>query len=89
MLLRNIWLSLLLALWCVAGAALPIASVELRHAYGKAITRTAADQTKAITSNLRYPGQYWDAETGLHYNDRRYYDPETGRTGSPRPRWSR
>lgn len=54
-------------------------------AYGKAITRTTVDAAKAITSNLRYPGQYWDAETGLHYNDRRYYDPETGRYLSSDP----
>ncbi|MEW1829450.1 DUF6531 domain-containing protein [Streptomyces sp. NPDC088196] len=26
---------------------------------------------------LRFPGQYADAETGLHYNYFRYYDPET------------
>lgn len=25
------------------------------------------------------PGQYWDAETNLHYNRFRYYDPSTGR----------
>jgi RHS repeat-associated protein len=29
--------------------------------------------------NLRYAGQYYDAETGLHYNWHRYYDPKTGR----------
>ncbi|WP_337821791.1 RHS repeat-associated core domain-containing protein [Amycolatopsis sp. A1MSW2902] len=28
---------------------------------------------------LRFPGQYYDPETGLHYNMHRYYDPETGR----------
>ncbi len=28
---------------------------------------------------LRFPGQYHDPETGLHYNRHRYYDPETGR----------
>jgi len=29
--------------------------------------------------NLRFPGQYFDAEGGLHYNMARYYDPATGR----------
>ena len=28
---------------------------------------------------LRFQGQYFDAETGLHYNRFRYYDPQTGR----------
>jgi RHS repeat-associated protein len=28
---------------------------------------------------LRFPGQYFDAETGLHYNYYRDYDPQTGR----------
>ncbi len=28
---------------------------------------------------LRFPGQYFDAETGLHYNYFRDYDPRTGR----------
>ncbi len=29
--------------------------------------------------NLRFPGQYYDAETGLHYNYFRDYDPTIGR----------
>jgi RHS repeat-associated protein len=29
--------------------------------------------------NLRYPGQYFDVETGLMYNGARYYEPSTGR----------
>lgn len=29
--------------------------------------------------NLRFPGQYFDAETGKHYNYFRDYDPATGR----------
>lgn len=28
---------------------------------------------------FRLPGQYYDAETGLHYNRFRYFDPTTGR----------
>ncbi|BBK14982.1 hypothetical protein OIPHN330_58510 (plasmid) [Citrobacter freundii] len=39
----------------------------------------ASITTQGPTFNLRFPGQYYDAETGLHYNWRRYYDPATGR----------
>lgn len=35
--------------------------------------------TSTITFNLRLPGQYFDAESGFHYNGSRYYDPQTGR----------
>jgi RHS repeat-associated protein len=34
---------------------------------------------------LRLPGQYEDEETGLYYNDHRYYDPAQGRYLSPDP----
>lgn len=43
-------------------------------AFGKAKVITAA-----ITNNLRYPGQYFDAETGTHQNFFRDYDPVSGR----------
>ena len=39
----------------------------------------AAMTTELITNNLRFPGQYYDEETGLHYNYFRYYDPTLGR----------
>ncbi len=32
-----------------------------------------------VENNLRFPGQYYDSESGLHYNYHRYYDVETGR----------
>ncbi|MFE9334929.1 putative T7SS-secreted protein [Streptomyces sp. NPDC006925] len=34
---------------------------------------------------LRFPGQYFDPESGLHYNYFRHYDPETARYLSPDP----
>ncbi len=38
------------------------------------------DQDGTLTQvNLRYPGQYYDQGSGLHYNWNRYYDPRTGR----------
>ncbi|GLY89844.1 DUF6531 domain-containing protein [Actinoallomurus iriomotensis] len=38
-----------------------------------------------VACPLRFPGQYHDAETGLHYNFQRYYDPAVGRYQSPDP----
>ena len=39
----------------------------------------ASIDIETVTNNLRFPGQYYDAETGLHYNTLRYYDPEIER----------
>ena len=36
-------------------------------------------EVETVTNNLRFPGQYYDAETGLHYNFHRYYAPGVGR----------
>jgi len=35
--------------------------------------------TGTIKNNLRFPGQYFDEETGLHYNWHRDYKPDIGR----------
>ncbi|NTY93688.1 RHS repeat-associated core domain-containing protein [Pseudomonas putida] len=32
-----------------------------------------------VEQNLRFQGQYFDVETGLHYNTFRFYDPKVGR----------
>lgn len=41
--------------------------------------------TAAIAQSLRFPGQYFDAETGLHQNWFRDYDPSIGRYLQPDP----
>lgn len=40
---------------------------------------TTVDASFTVTNNLRFAGQYYDQETGLHYNWNRYYDPKVGR----------
>jgi RHS repeat-associated protein len=40
---------------------------------------------KRFTLNVRLPGQYYDAESGLHYNGQRYYAPTIGRYISSDP----
>ncbi|MGW7076831.1 DUF6531 domain-containing protein [Streptomyces sp. NPDC054871] len=46
---------------------------------------TAWSAGSATYTPLRFPGQYFDPETGLHYNHFRTYDPETARYLSPDP----
>ena len=50
-----------------------------------AFGRATVDAASTVTNNLRFPGQYYDAETGLHYNWMRYYDPVTGRYSTSDP----
>jgi RHS repeat-associated protein len=45
----------------------------------------AALDVSEIDNPLRFQGQYFDAETGLHYNRHRYYNPGTGRFLTPDP----
>jgi RHS repeat-associated protein len=56
-------------------------SVGEQTAFGKISAPALTDFRPA----LRFPGQYYDDETGFHYNRFRYYDPSTGRYISPDP----
>ncbi|MBE8603353.1 RHS repeat domain-containing protein, partial [Pseudomonas cyclaminis] len=51
------------------------------RAYGQ-ISRL--DKNK-IDNPLRFQGQYFDQESGLHYNRHRYYNPDVGRYLTPDP----
>ena len=59
---------------------------ELTNEQGKIVWRvkyktygnTALKDVEEIENNLRFQGQYYDEETGLHYNRHRYYNPDTG-----------
>ncbi|MBD9604916.1 RHS repeat-associated protein [Pseudomonas sp. PvR086] len=54
------------------------------NAYGK-LTHQALGGGEQLEQPLRFQGQYFDAESGLHYNRHRYYDPEVGRYLTPDP----
>ncbi|MGL6236879.1 MAG: DUF6531 domain-containing protein [Segniliparus sp.] len=66
-------------LWDVAANSL--AGATRTTLYGQ----TEWDPRTTQTCPLRFPGQYYDAETGLHYNYHRYYDPRAARYVSPDP----
>lgn len=48
-------------------------------------TSTTARSLGTVEQPLRFQGQYFDAETGLHYNRFRYYDPVVGRFATQDP----
>ncbi|MBH3426095.1 RHS repeat-associated core domain-containing protein, partial [Pseudomonas gessardii] len=50
-------------------------------AYGQ-IARLDVD---TVDNPLRFQGQYFDRESGLHYNRHRYYNPDNGRYLTPDP----
>ena len=59
---------------------------ELTNEQGKIVWKAryktygnlALKEVDEVENNLRFQGQYFDEETGLHYNRFRYYSPDTG-----------
>ncbi len=50
-----------------------------------AVVQQWEEQVDPVEQNLRFQGQYFDRETGLHYNRFRHYDPDVGRFISQDP----
>lgn len=65
--------------------------VSLTDANGAVVWKWVRDPygrdqpTGSVEFNFRLPGQYYDRETGYHYNGARYYDPRSGRYLQPDP----
>ena len=62
----------------------PFGAASVRTAPSSGLLQTSANAS-GYELNLRLPGQYFDEETGLHYNRQRYYDPQAGAYLSPDP----
>lgn len=59
--------------------------VEL-NTWGKAKQVKLENKDQVLEqTNIRFQGQYYDEETGLHYNRYRYYEPHSGRYLSKDP----
>ncbi|MGO4325408.1 RHS domain-containing protein, partial [Pseudomonas sp. KB_12] len=54
------------------------------NGYGQ-LTELQHGGGEQLEQPLRFQGQYFDPESGLHYNRHRYYNPETGRYLTPDP----
>ncbi len=57
----------------------PVWQWENAEAFGANLPNENPSNQGAFTFNPRFPGQYFDQETGLRYNYFRNYDPSTGR----------
>ncbi len=54
-------------------------------AYYSSFGNVETDPSSTVENNLRFAGQYYDKETGMHYNRYRYYDSYIGRYLTPKP----
>jgi RHS repeat-associated protein len=61
------------------------ANGEVAWRQGMTLWGDAVTGPQRADTPLRFPGQYFDPETGLHYNYLRHYDPVAARYLSPDP----
>ena len=61
------------------------ANTQIWQANHKPFGEADVNAASTVVNNFRFQGQYYDAETGYHYNYHRYYDPKTGRYLTPDP----
>jgi RHS repeat-associated protein len=59
--------------------------VQIEGSALRKVVREPTPSADALHQPLRFQGQYFDEETGLHYNQFRYYDPDCGRFVSQDP----
>jgi RHS repeat-associated protein len=57
----------------------------LGEPFGTSLAENNPAGLGAITFNLRFPGQFYDAESGMHYNLNRHYVPGLGRYSQSDP----
>jgi RHS repeat-associated protein len=68
----------------------PVATTNASQSIAWSVIYQPFGEVQAInapgtTMDLRFPGQWFQLETGLHYNWHRHYDPTTGRYLQPDP----
>ena len=56
----------------------PVWKWEAAEAFGDSVPN-GVSSSGTFVLNMRFPGQYFDQETGINYNNFRSYDPSTGK----------
>jgi RHS repeat-associated protein len=69
---------------CATGVGFPYTGVSLEWAEYREYQNTGVTP---LALPLRFPGQYYDAESDLTENWNRYYDPQLGRYLETEPLW--
>ena len=69
--------------WGRASVSYP--KVPMTVVEGNAVRVVWEEQAEPVELNIRFQGQWFDEETGLHYNLFRYYDSDVGRFVSQDP----